>query len=78
MRSANCIHQLCAKIVIQPVDEHEQIILTVFQDVLNAVFQNNVHSTLSESEVAEKLLLLQEISVTYKSETQIVTKMELR
>ena len=75
MRSSNCTRQVCAKIVIQ-LDSGEQINLTAFQSVLNRIFEGEI-SSLSESEVAEKLLLLEELIIRYNSETQIITELQL-
>ena len=75
MRSSNCTRQVCAKIVTQ-LDSGEQINLTAFQSVLNRIFEGEI-SSLSESEVAEKLLLLEELIIRYNSETQIITELQL-
>ena len=73
--SSNCTKQVCAKIVI-PLDSSEQINLTAFQSFLNSIFEEDIFS-LSESNVAEKLLLLDELIIRYNSETQIITELQL-
>lgn len=75
MRSSNCTKQVCAKIVIQ-LESGEQVTLTAFQSVLNSIFEGEI-SSLSETGVAEKLLLLEEIMIRYNSDTQIITELQL-
>ena len=75
MRSSNCTKQVCAKIVVQ-LDSGEQINLTAFQNVLNSIFEGEI-SLLSESNMAEKLLLLEDLIIRYNSETQIITELQL-
>ena len=57
IRASNCTKQVYAKIVFQ-LDSGEQISLTPFQSVLNTTFEEEI-SSLPESDVAEKLLLLE-------------------
>lgn len=71
MRSSICTKQVCAKIVIQ-LESGEQGKLTAFQSVLNSIFEGEI-SSLSETDVAEKLLLLEEVIIRYNSDTQIIT-----
>lgn len=75
MRSSNCTKQVCAKIVIQ-LESGEQVNLTAFQSVLNRIFEGEI-SSLSETDVAEKLLLLEELTIRYNSDTQIITELQL-
>ena len=75
MRSSNRTKQVCAKIVIQ-LDSGEQINLTAFQNVLNSIYEGEI-SSLSESNVAEKLLLLEELIIRYNSEMKIITELQL-
>ena len=75
MRSSNCTKQVCAKIVIQ-LESGEQVNLTAFQSVLNRIFEGEI-SSLSETDVAEKLLLLEEVTIRYNSDTQIITELQL-
>ena len=75
MRSSNCIKQVCAKIVVQ-LESGEQVNLTAFQSVLNSIFGGEI-SSLSETDVAEKLLLFEEVIIRYNSDTHIVTELRL-
>lgn len=75
MRSSNSTKQVCAKIVIQ-LESGEQVNLTAFQSVLNSIFEGEI-SSLSETDVAEKLLLLEEVIIRYNSDTQIFTGLQL-
>ena len=75
MISSNCTKQVCAKIVIQ-LESGEQVNLTAFQSVLNSIFEGEI-SSLSETYVAEKLLLLEEVIIRYNSDTQIITGLQL-
>lgn len=70
LRSSNCIKQVCTKIVIQ-LDSGEQISFTAFQSVFNRIFEGEI-SLLSETDVAEKLLLLEELIIRYNSGTSVV------
>ena len=69
MRATNCTKQVCARIFIQ-LHSGEHINLTAFQSVLNSIFEEEICS-LSESDVAEKHLLLEELIIRYDSETQL-------
>lgn len=72
MRVSNCVNQLCAKIVVHNNStENDVLHLTAFQDILEAVVQGTI-SSLSHTEVAEQLLLLDNLSITYNRESLVI------
>ena len=73
MRLADCAKQLCAKIVVHSSDK-EELHQTVFEHVLRNVIVGDLHS-LTESEVGEALLLLENITISYSARSMVVTQL---
>ena len=72
MRLNDCSKQICVRIVVRPKNQKE-LGLTAFENTLKNVIAGELHS-LTESEIAEVLLLLDRITITYNSTSMIVTK----
>lgn len=72
MRIADCKRQLCAKLVVLSPEKENQIDLTVFENVLENVFVGDLQS-LTEDEVMEVLLLLENLTITYNTKTMVIT-----
>ena len=68
MKTEKCQRQLCARLVVQSGDE--QVQLTVFEDVLKQVFPDL--ATTSETGLAEMILDIDSVSVTYNSFSRII------
>ena len=60
MRAENCFSQVCAKFALQ-APEGDNIIMTAFEDTLTATAQDV--SSVSETELAEVLLLMEHVLV---------------
>ena len=69
---ADCSKQICVRIVVLPENQKE-LRLTAFENTLQNVIAGELHS-LTQSEIAKVLLLLEDITITYNSTSMIVTK----
>ena len=76
MRAANCEIQMCAKLVIKPKDDEQPVHLTAFENALKTALKCDV-ACLSEEEIAERLLLLDELTVSYNPRSMIITEFAL-
>ena len=74
MRAENCCSQVCAKFDLQ-TPEGENIVVTAFEGTLKATVWDV--SSLSETELAEVLLLIENITVKYDSNTMIVKELSV-
>lgn len=74
MRIANCSKHLCVRVVVE--SEGELIHLTAFQTTLEKIVRADVRDG-AESEIAEKLLLLDEVTITYNSKSLVIEDMQL-
>ena len=76
-RSSNCKTTVCAKIVIEEQTDLQKkvVYLCVFQNVLEKVMSLDVNC-IDKYEVSEKLLLLDDITITY-NEDNVVTDIQL-
>ena len=72
MRIANCSKRLSVKVVVE--SEGELIHLTAFQNTLEKVVKCDVGG---EAEIAEMLLLLDEVTVTYNSKSLVIEELQL-
>lgn len=73
MRISNCSQYVCAKLVLYLNDR--QIHLTAFQDVLSNVIKGDF-AKFSEAEIAEMLLLLNNITVAYNANSRVVKELK--
>ena len=73
MRSANCKIQKCAKVVVKLEDDEPPVHLTAFENALKTALKCDV-AYLSEEEIAEKLLLLDELTVVYNPRSLVITE----
>ena len=73
MRISNCSQYVCAKLVLYVNDR--QIHLTAFQDVLSNVIKGDF-AKFSEAEIAEMLLLLNNITVAYNANSRVVKELK--
>ena len=73
MRLADCPKQICAKIVVRSSDNKE-LHLTAFEPALRSAIIGELHS-LTESEVGEMLLLLENITITYNATSMLIAKL---
>ena len=69
---ADCSKKICVRIVVLPENQKE-LRLTAFENTLQNVIAGELHS-LTQSEIAEVLLLLEDITITYNSTSMIVIK----
>ena len=76
-RSSNCKTTVCAKIVIEEQTDLQKkvVYLCVFQNVLEKVMSLDVNC-IDKYEVSGKLLLLDDITITYNEDT-VVTDIQL-
>ena len=75
MRASDCKTNICAKVVAVHPDEGKDICLTCFSNVLGDVLEDR--STLDNQGIAEELLLLGRMSLSYNSTTNVVSKIVL-
>ena len=75
MRADDCSTQLWAKLAIQ-TPEGDNVILTAFLDTLTATTVKNIPS-LSDTEVAEVLLLMDNVTLNYNRNRMIVTELSV-
>lgn len=68
MKTEKCQRQLCARLVVQSGEE--QVQLTAFEDVLKQVFPDL--GATSETGLAEIILDIDSVSVTYNSVSRII------
>ena len=73
MRISNCSQYVCAKLVLYLNDR--QIHLTAFQDVLSNVIKGDF-AKFSEAEIAEMLLLLNNITVAYNANSRVLKELK--
>ena len=73
MRISNCSQYVCAKLVLYVNDR--QIHLTAFQDVLSNVIKGDF-TKFSEAEIAEMLLLFNNIAVAYNANSRVVKELK--
>ena len=73
MRSANCEVQLCAKVVVKLKDDEQPVHLTAFESALKTALKCDV-ICLSGEEIAEQLLLLDDLTVLYNPRSLIITE----
>jgi hypothetical protein len=75
MRVKDCQIHICAKVVVQQ-DDKEKVRLTAFESTLQDALKCDI-STLSENEIAERLLQLDEVSISYNPKTLVIKKLSL-
>ena len=68
MKTQKCQRQLCARLVVQSGEE--QVQLTAFEDVLKQLFPDL--GATSETGLAEMILDIDSVSVTYNSVSRII------
>ena len=73
MRISNCSQYVCAKLVLHV--NGQQIYLTAFQDVLSNVIKGDF-ARFSEVEIAEMLLLLENLTVVYNANSRVVKELK--
>ncbi len=73
MRLADCSTQMFARILVHS-PQNKELHLTAFENVLLTVILGDFDS-LTEADVAEVLLLLEDITVTYNSTSMVITKL---
>ena len=67
----------CAKIVIRPDSTKDELVnLTAFQNALENVIEGSITS-MSGSDIAEQLLLLDNLTITYNRESPVITEIVL-
>ena len=75
MRAKDCEIHICAKVVVQQ-DDKEKVRLTAFESTLQDALKCDI-STLSENEIAERLLQLDKVSISYNPKTLVIKKLSL-
>ena len=73
MRISNCSQYVCAKLVLHV--NGQQIYLTAFQDVLSNVIKEGF-ARFSEVEIAEMLLLLENLTFVYNANSRVVKELK--
>ena len=73
MRISNCSQYVCAKLVLHV--NGQQIHLTGVQDVLSNVIKGDF-ARFSEAEIAEMLLLLNNLTVAYNANSRVVKELK--
>lgn len=72
MRTVDCTKKNCVKLVFQ-IEDSQQLHLTAFQETLEPLIPNI--TTLSEMDIAEALLLLNNLKVSYSSDTSMISEL---
>ena len=72
-RISNCVQYVCEQLVLYV--NGRQIHLTVFQDVLSNVIKGDF-AKFSEAEIAEMLLLLNNLTVAYNANSRVVKELK--
>lgn len=75
MRVGSCTKQLSVQVTVTPSDGGDAIQLVIFQNILSELIRNV--SNLQEDELAESLLALENIKITYDPSKYIITEMLL-
>lgn len=73
-RVVNCIKDVCIKIVIKEGEEESQH-LTAFSQTLQSVLPNIIDY--EEKDIADKIMELQNIKITYDVQSKIIDKLSL-
>lgn len=73
MKSVRCSIRFCARVLVN-TNEGRRITLKLFEDVLQKVIGDDL-CQLTESEVATKLLLFDNVHVTYNSSSGTVSEL---
>ena len=73
MRAGSCKKQLTVRVTVTPSEGGDPVELGIFENILSEVI-NNV-TNLQDDELAESLLALENIEITYDPSEQLITKM---
>ena len=73
MRVGSCTKQLSVDVTVTPSEGGDPIELAIFEKVLSQVISNV--SNLQDDELAESLLALENIKITYDPSKRIITNM---
>ena len=73
MRSPNCEFQKCAKVVVNLEDDEQPVHLMAMDNALKTALKCDV-ACLSKEEIAEKLLILDELTVAYNPRSLVITE----